>query len=168
MTGRTSDETAREGGCACGAVRYRATGEPIFVNNCHCTLCQRQSGAASVVNAFFETGRVVLLTGALVDSRVPTGSGGEQAILRCAACGTALWSHYPGLGRGACAVRAGTLDDPAAVRPDAATYVAERWPWVPLPEGIPAFEAYYRPSELLPPDRFARLKAVVAAARAPR
>jgi hypothetical protein len=50
-------ETVREGGCGCGHVRYRVEGEPIFVNNCHCRLCQQQTGSTSVVNAFFESER---------------------------------------------------------------------------------------------------------------
>lgn len=162
MEERTPNEPVAEGGCACGAVRYRLRGVPIFVNNCHCRLCQRQSGAASVVNAFYESDRVERLSGDLAETRVATGSGGQQVVLRCSACGTVVWSHYPGLGRRACAVRAGTLDVPEAMRPDAATYVAERWPWVALPQDIPAFSEYYRPSELLPPERFARLKAVIA------
>src|SRR4051812_17077729 len=40
-----------EGGCACGAVRYRLTSAPMFVNCCHCTDCQRQVGSAFVINA---------------------------------------------------------------------------------------------------------------------
>jgi hypothetical protein len=34
-------------------------------------------------------------------------------------------------------------------------------PWVALPEDIPAFDRYYNPAELLPPDRFDRLVALV-------
>ena len=151
----------REGGCTCGAVRYRMTGEPIFVNNCHCTLCQNQTGATSAVNAFYETEALVLLSGKTARTVVKTGSGGEQAIVRCAACGTALWSHYPGLGECGLALRVGTLDDPGSMTPDAVIFVADKMPWVALPEGIPNFAATYKPSELLPPERFARLLAVV-------
>jgi hypothetical protein len=28
-----------EGGCACGAVRYRLNSAPMFVNCCHCRDC---------------------------------------------------------------------------------------------------------------------------------
>lgn len=154
-------ERVMEGGCACGRVRYRLSGEPIFVNNCYCTLCQKQTGSTSVVNAFFETGALDLLSGEVTRHVVKAGSGGEHAILRCSACGTALWSHYPGLGELGLGVRVGTLDDPGAVHPDAAVFIAERMPWVTLPEGIPSFDAYYKPSEVLPPERFERLLALI-------
>ncbi|WP_336964363.1 GFA family protein [Sphingobium aquiterrae] len=155
---------ALEGGCACGEVRYRVDAAPILVNNCHCTLCQRQSGGDSAVNAFVETEHVLLLSGRLTEHDVPTGSGKRQTIMRCATCGTAVWSHYPRMGRFGAGLRVGTLDDPSALRPDAAIFVADRMPWVRLPEGIPAFETTYRPSDILPPDRVKRLVALVALA----
>jgi hypothetical protein len=40
-------------------------------------------------------------------------------------------------------------------------FASERMPWVALPDGIPAFEKYYDPRELLPPERYARLAALV-------
>ena len=47
-----------EGGCACGAVRYRLTSAPMFVHCCHCRDCQRQTGSAFVLNALIEADRV--------------------------------------------------------------------------------------------------------------
>lgn len=32
------------GGCACGAIRYETSGEPIFQNHCQCIDCQKRSG----------------------------------------------------------------------------------------------------------------------------
>ena len=37
-----------EGGCLCGAVRYRVSGSPYHQTHCHCTLCRRASGAPFV------------------------------------------------------------------------------------------------------------------------
>ena len=151
-------ELLREGGCGCGAVRYRVTGEPIFTNNCHCRQCQQQTGSTSVVNAFFEMERIELLSGQLAENTTVAGSGGPHVIVRCAACGSALWSHYPGMGRNGAGLRAGTLDDPGSVVPDAVIFVSEKMPWVALPEGIPAFETSYSFREVLPPERLDRLR----------
>ncbi|MBO9581673.1 MAG: GFA family protein [Sphingobium sp.] len=150
------------GGCACGAVRYEIGAAPIVVNNCHCTLCQKQTGSTSVVNLFIESEHIRLLSGETSENVVKTGSGGDHVIVRCAACGTALWSFYPRLGRLAAGVRVGTLDTPGAAPADAAIFVADKMPWVTLPEGIPHFETVYNPAELLPPARFARMKALAA------
>ena len=155
-------EARHEGGCGCGALRFVATGVPIFVNNCHCTQCQHQTGSTSVVNAFFESDRVELLAGALSEHQVRAGSGKDHIICRCASCGVAVWSHYPRFGRLGTGVRVGTFDDPAAFRPDAVIFTSEAMSWVALPEDIPRFERYYDPFALLPPERVARFRALLA------
>jgi len=154
-------EAIHAGGCACGAVRYQVQGEPIFVNNCHCLLCQRQTGSTSVVNAFYESERVGVTRGELTEHGLAAGSGGEHVIRRCAACGTALFSHYPRVGRLGTAIRVGSFDDPSPFRPTAIVFTSSKMPWVALPEGIPAFEEYYSPKELLSEENFARLIALV-------
>lgn len=151
-----------EGGCGCGAVRYRLTDEPFIVHNCHCSVCQRQTGTGSAVNAFIESDRLEHLSGALKEIEFPTPSGGTQIVVRCADCGTPLWSHYSRLGRKAAAVRVGTLDDPSATPPDVAIYVASRPSWAPVPEGIPAFDEFYSPADVYREKSLARLKALLA------
>lgn len=162
------DERSREGGCGCGAVRYRVSGEPVFTNNCHCTQCQHQTGSTSVVNAFFESERLELLSGTLSENAVTAGSGGRHVIVRCAACGAALWSHYPRLGRLGLGLRVGTLDEPGSITPDAVIFTTEKMPWVALPEGIPAFERGYDFREVLLPERLARMGALIERASSQR
>ena len=158
-------ETMREGGCGCGAVRYRVAGEPMFANNCHCRQCQQQTGSTSVVNAFFEAERITLLQGDLAEHETVAGSGGKHVIVRCKACGAALWSHYPGMDRHGAGIRVGTLDQPGSITPDAVIFVSEKMPWVTLPEGIPAFETTYDFRAVLPTERLERLRAVSRKAR---
>jgi hypothetical protein len=154
-------EAVHSGGCACGALRYEARGEPIFVNHCHCRLCQRQTGSVGVVNAFFESERLTVTAGALTEHTFKTGSGGDHIICRCAKCGTAVFSYYPRVGRLGAGIRVGSFDDPDAFTPTAVVFISSKMHWAPLPEGIPAFEEYYNPKELFSPDNFARLIALV-------
>lgn len=148
-----------EGGCDCGAVRYRIAADPIFVNNCYCTRCQRQTGSTGVINLFIEAEKLEQLSGETQSHFVTAGSGGQHEIVRCATCGTALWSFYPRLGRHGAGVRVATLDVPGRFPPDAAIFTADRMPWVTLPEGIPQFEQSY-PGTFLGPERLARLSAM--------
>jgi len=156
-----SETDLREGGCACGSLRYRAQGEPIFVNNCHCTLCQRQTGGTGVVNAFYESDRVQLLQGELTEHVVKAGSGGDHTICRCKECGTAVFSYYPRVGRLGAGIRVGSFDDATLFTPTAVVFTAYKMPWVTLPEGVPAFEEYYSPKELFSEEAFGRLMALV-------
>jgi hypothetical protein len=149
-----------EGGCACGAVRYRLASAPMFVHCCHCRDCQRQTGSAFVLNALIEAGRVELTSGDVVASEMPTESGRPHRVLRCAGCRTPLWSEYGGRAE-IRFVRTGTLDDPSALSPDVHIYVRSKLPWVTVPPSVPAFEAYYDSRSLWPEASLARRKAAL-------
>jgi hypothetical protein len=154
----------REGGCACGAVRYRLTSDPLFVHCCHCLNCQRQTGSAFVINLLIEADRVVLLAGEPQPVDVARDDGSKQTIWRCPACQVAVFSNY---GRPEVRfVRGGTLDDPAAVAPDVHIFTRSKLPWVTLPDSVPAFEVYYDSKALWPAASLERLGALMASARA--
>lgn len=141
--------TPLEGGCACGAVRYRLQTAPMFVHCCHCKDCQRQTGAAFALNALIETDRLTLLSGEPVPYAMPTDSGRPHRIFRCPSCQTAVWSEYGGLAK-LRFVRVGTLDEPSALPPDVHIYTRSKLPWVALSDGVPVFESYYSSREVWP------------------
>ncbi len=149
-----------EGGCACGSVRYRLGSAPMFVHCCHCRDCQRQTGSAFVINALIETDRVAILSGEPQPVSMPTDSGRPHRIFRCPNCQTAVWSEYGGLAQ-LRFVRVGTLDDPTALPPDIHIYTRSKLPWVSLPSGVPATEAYYSSKELWPAASLERRRAVL-------
>jgi hypothetical protein len=149
----------QDGGCACGALRYRLTATPLFVHCCHCRDCQRQTGSAFAINALLEADRCVVLSGETVTSSMPTDSGKPHDVFRCARCATALWSEYGGRAT-IRFVRVATLDDPAAVPPDVHIYTRSKLPWVSLPSGVPAFEAYYDSRTLWPAASLERRRAL--------
>jgi len=150
--------TQPEGGCSCGTVRYRLSSEPLVVHCCHCLNCQRQTGSAFVINLLIETERVEILAGAPRPVDVPRDDGSVQRIFRCPRCQVAVFSEYsrPGVWF----VRGGTLDDPTGVTPDVHIFTRSKVDWVVLPEGAPAFDVYYDPSQLWREDSLLRLEAI--------
>ena len=153
---------ALPGRCTCGAVAYRLTDTPIITHACHCTWCQRETGSAFALNGVIETERVELTSGAPAAIELPTPSGGGQRVMRCPSCQVALWSHYLGGSASLAYVRLGTLDDTAGIAPDVHIFTSTKQPWLALPEdGTPVFEEFYRPSAVLPPERYARFKAAI-------
>lgn len=149
-----------EGGCACGAVRYRLTSGPMIVHCCHCRDCQRQTGSGFVVNALIETDRIVVASGAPEPTRMPTDSGRVHDVYRCPRCRTALWSDY-GARPALRFVRVGTLDEPVALPPDVHIFTRSKLPWVGLPEGARIFEVYYDMRKEWTPEALARRRAAV-------
>ena len=149
----------REGGCSCGAVRYRQTAEPLFVHCCHCLNCQRQTGSAFVINMLIEAEHVEVVAGDPQPVDVPRDDGSKQRIFRCPECQIAVFSEY---GRPEVLfVRAGTLDEPSSVKPDVHIYTRSKLPWVALPDSVPAFEVYYDSRKLWPAESLERLSAVL-------
>ena len=145
-----------EGGCACRAVRYRLLSAPLIVHACHCTECQRLTGAAFALNALIESDRMEMVAGEPRAVPVTGASGKPQAVFRCSACGTALWSHYPGAGTKLAFVRVGTLDEPARLPPDIHIFTSTKLPWLKLPEGARAVPEYYSAKAVWPAESLAR------------
>jgi hypothetical protein len=131
----------------------------MFVHCCHCRDCQRQTGSAFALNALIETDRIELQCGDPEAAGVPTDSGRPHDVYRCPICRTAVWSDY-GRRPGLRFVRVGTLDNPDAVLPDVHIYTRSKLPWLTLPEGTPAFEAYYDTKSVWPEESLRRRYAV--------
>ncbi len=145
-TKRRGEETVFcEGGCACGAVRYRVTSAPMIVHACHCRLCQKQTGSSNAVNALIEADRVIVRSGKIEEILLDTPSGRGQRIARCMDCKVALWSNYLITNQGDHLrfLRVGTLDDPSIMPPDVHIYTSTRQPWYVIPRNTRAVEKIY-------------------------
>ncbi len=153
-----------EGGCSCGAVRFRLASAPMFVHCCHCRDCQKQTGGAFAINALYETDRIEITAGAPEPVAMPTDSGRPHDIYRCPECKVAVWSDY---GRRPYLrfVRVATLDDPTAITPDVHIFTRSKLPWVGLPADVPAFEEFYDMKTQWPAEALERRQAASAAAR---
>jgi hypothetical protein len=116
-----------------------------------------------VINVLIETDRVAVVSGEPQPVPVPREGGKKQKIWRCPTCQVALFSQYtsPRIRF----VRAGTLDDPAAVAPDVHIFTRSKLPWVTLPDDVPAFKVYYDTKKLWPAASLERLEAIMASSR---
>jgi hypothetical protein len=151
-----------EGACTCGAVLFRLTSKPLFVNCCHCRWCQRESGSAFAINAMIEADRVALLSGEPELVSTPTNSGKGQKYWRCTHCKIALWSNYAGAGDAIRFVRVGTLREPDLLPPDIHIFTSTKQPWVVLPPGTPAVAQYYKREDYWPKESLERRKVLMA------
>jgi hypothetical protein len=152
-----------EGGCACGAVRYRLTAPPLIVHACHCRDCQRLTGSAFVLNIWIEKECVEADHSLLRSFKVSAGSGKPHEVFFCGDCGTTLWSKYHAAPGDTLLLRAGTLDQPEMVQPDVHIFTRSKLPWLELPKTARAFEAFYNLVEVWPPESRERLRRNVAA-----
>jgi hypothetical protein len=121
-----------EGGCQCGAIRYRVTGEPVMAAICHCAMCRRANAAPAVAWAIFEEPQVVFLRGS------PTIYGSSPGERRgfCPACGTQISftaDYIPGL----IDLTIGSFDHPETVAPTLHYWDRERLPWLRFADDLP-------------------------------
>jgi len=135
---------AHEGGCLCGAARFRASAKPLQTTICHCTFCQRLTGSAFLVEPIFKMQDVVLSGEApKVYERRSAGSGKAVQVNFCGRCGTTLFlsfERFPTV-LGICG---GTFDDPNWFDrgPDAVRHIFTRHAQkgVALPAGVEVYE----------------------------
>ena len=159
----TGNKDTREGGCTCRHVRYRMTGNPLFVHACHCTWCQRETGTAFALNAMIEADRVEFSGEGQPELVVtPSASGKGQGIWRCPKCRIAVWSNYSGSGDKVRFVRVGTLDAGHGLEPDIHIFTSSKQPWVILPAGVPAVSQFYDRNQMWPAYSLERRRAYIA------
>jgi len=116
-----------EGGCLCGAVRYHSAGPAVFMGNCYCADCRRESGSGHIT-AVAVPDPTLQVHGATTEFTKTADSGQSISNSFCPVCGTTLYTHPSGLA-GLALIRAGTLDDPGLVDPTINMYVASAPRW---------------------------------------
>ena len=127
-----------EGGCACGAVRFKISGELMGTGVCHCRACQRATGGPpNYVVLAPKTGFSIIKGQAKVHATT-ADSGNEVGRAFCADCGSPLYTavaetvpFYP--------VKVGALDDPSSFQPQIHLYMEDAQPWHLTHEGLPQF-----------------------------
>jgi hypothetical protein len=125
------------GHCGCGAVRYELIDPLVSASYCHCTRCQRRSGAGASANGRTQPGSFRVTEG---EDRLrawrPDG-GWEKWF--CADCGSALFSRDPD-DHSKVGIRLGSLDSDPVVRPSVRQLAASAAPWEPIPDdGLPRY-----------------------------
>jgi len=123
-----------EGGCLCGAVRFRAKGPSLFSCHCHCHWCRRAHGAAFVTwlgvrDEGFE------LTSA-EDALSWYSSSTESRRGFCRTCGTTLFFTST-MAPGEVHIAQVCLDGPADRVPQAHVFFESRVPWLELGDSLP-------------------------------
>lgn len=116
-----------EGGCACAAIRYGSTGEPVFSNHCQCRDCQRESGTGHGSYLTFRRADMTF-AGETATWDMVADSGSVKTRHFCPTCGVAVYLTFAAM-PDFVAVRAGSLDDPGRFKPHAVTYALRAWPW---------------------------------------
>lgn len=128
-----------EGGCVCGAVRYRVQGPPVLGTVCHCRFCQTRLASAFAVMASFKEDAVEALQGQLSTVEHRSDESGRWLRMNfCPRCGTTV-SHIAELRPGVRTIAAGTFDDPGWFRIDRHIWVRSKLPWVVIPEGVATY-----------------------------
>jgi hypothetical protein len=118
----------QDGGCQCGALRYRLSAPPLMIYNCHCTNCQKTSGAAFATSATIPEAAFEFVKGTPKKIEWFSDAGNKRFGWFCGRCGSRI-AHGQVPSVGFLSLRAGTLDDASWVEPvgDIWTKSAQSW-----------------------------------------
>ena len=123
-----------EGGCLCGAMRYRVSGEPTNTMICHCQSCRRAAGSPVVAWLTFATAHFQFIKGRAAQF----GSSPPVRRTFCGSCGTPLtYQHQDS--PATIDVTTCSLDDPACFPPTHHSWLSDDIGWVRFGDGLPTF-----------------------------
>jgi hypothetical protein len=120
------------GGCLCGAVRFELDERPTDAGYCHCTRCQRRTGAAASPQARVDGNTFHLIAGEDSLGVWRHSDGGFEKCF-CRNCGAHLFSRNPD-DQSQMSIRMGAFDEDPGVRPRWRSFVAYAAPWEPIPD----------------------------------
>ncbi len=119
------------GSCLCGAIRY-TVGIPVTeLRACHCTHCQKASGAGGSVNAVVPSVAFTITQGSPKRYEAKADSGRTLYRYFCGDCGSPIYSQRATTPE-TVVVRAGTLDNAGEMKitADIWTKSAPSWSYV--------------------------------------
>lgn len=120
-----------DGGCLCGAVRYRIDGNLIDSGYCHCRMCQRASSAPVVAWMTVKAASFRYVTGEVRAHR----SSAKAKREFCAACGAQL--VFRADGKDNIDITSASLDTPQAVPPQYHIWRKSRIAWFETTDSLP-------------------------------
>lgn len=126
MNVKQGDETSamvHEGGCACGAFRFRAAGPHKRVGMCHCMTCRRVHGSAFGAYVIYARGAVTM--SGSVSTWQSSGQGRRHF---CPLCGSVAYMEY--LSRDEIDLPLGAFDQTGVFEPDYELWCRHREPWL--------------------------------------
>lgn len=130
------------GGCLCGAVRYRATADPVRAVICHCEMCRKVSGAPLLAFVHFPAGAFEWTEGA--PSYYRSSAEAERGF--CPTCGSTVSMKETVLGDRV-QVSLGTLERAGDVTPDDHVWTRSQLSWLHIDDRL---ERYPRNSPAVP------------------
>ena len=126
------------GGCACGAIRYEVSAEPVLMSDCQCRQCQRDSGTGHGSHVTF-AGAPVKVTGEATLWTVVGENGTRKSRAFCPTCGSPVYLTLPDM-PDIFVASAASLDDPARYTPQMVMWTAAGHPWDHLDPAVPKFD----------------------------
>jgi hypothetical protein len=137
-----------EGGCLCETVRYRVAGQPNIAAVCHCTRCQRMTGSAFSIPAYFDEAAVQITSGVLKTYECRSDETNRWLRLEfCPICGTTVtWTaEWSPRTRG---IAVGTFDDPNWIKPAAHIWTRSALHWMAFPADVQVIETTPQPIDV--------------------
>jgi len=128
-------DTVYQGGCACGAIRYKSEAEPIFSFHCQCRQCQQATGTGHA-SAFIMPADRVRITGEIAFFERTASNGHIVAQGFCATCGSPVLNRNSGYPDNVY-IHAGSLDDPSLFKPERVIFRADAQPWDMMDPALP-------------------------------
>ena len=133
--------TPFSGGCACGAIRYQSTAEPVIMLHCHCRDCQRSSGGPFSSFVIVPKEAFKLSHGSLRFLDSHSHAGGKTHRGFCPECGSPIQVNTDSAPQ-IVAIRTASLDDPSWFTPQMDVWTSDAHPWDQMNPALSKFEKY--------------------------